>query len=253
MILRFHFILHALALACLWAGMVRAEEQTNSLLTGLPSTTIGGFVQSSIGEDGTVVIDVPIVDASSRGWYTSSRHENGNDNYLVGKEQWAVYRNFFIFQIPVFPDGRRIRHAQLLLYNPSAATSFLTDGFRSADKFEQYQLFPLDRTSPAALRASCDDASVAMPIFKDLRDGVPLSDPVQISAKDNGSMIVVPLNGRGVRMLNHHAGQEIALGGSLVSLSDDASTVEYLFAATSVYDAPLAATFLRLKLGPARP
>jgi hypothetical protein len=127
-ILRSRFTLHGLALVCLWAELLRAEEQTNSLLSGLNSATIGGFVQSAVAENGSDVIDVPIADTSSRGWYTRSRHENGNDNYLVGKEQWVVYRNFFIFQIPALPDGKKIRHAQLLLYNPSQAASFLTDG-----------------------------------------------------------------------------------------------------------------------------
>ena len=189
----------------------------------------------------TYVIATP--DRSSRGWYESAGlHVIDHDNYIAGLyvdegEPTAHFRSFFIFPLPTFAPGESITAISLVLYcrevDPVSATF---GGYDSPDPTETYELFAVDRTSIAALRAGGGGLT---DIFADLGDGTAYSIGTVMSPLSEGSDVVIPLNAAFLAYAAANLGNEIALGGAVTTLNlpnPDQTEVVFGYSGSGIYE-----------------
>ncbi|MGV3663715.1 MAG: choice-of-anchor D domain-containing protein [Prosthecobacter sp.] len=166
------------------------------------------------------------ITASDRGWYRSNgTHTPTNTNYLTGTGTTPPYlesRSFFIFTIPALSPGEMITGAELRLQNPAG-------GFNSADASEMLQIRPVT-TSVTTLAAGTGGTAA----FADLADGMGYGGPHMVTAADNGSYVVIPLNADFLAAAQAQAGTAFALGCSVSSLrTTPLTTGENIFNGTS--------------------
>jgi hypothetical protein len=135
------------------------------------------FTATPQGAAGVIIIPTP--DLASRGWYDfTGYHDSTNDNYVVGNAEDGPYRNFFVFALPVLQPGESISSIDLILYCPPGF------GYNSSDPTETYQLFTLENTTIAALRAGGDGLTN---IFADLGEGEAYNAGFLLSAGNAGT------------------------------------------------------------------
>lgn len=177
---------------------------------------------------------VPVPNQFSRGWYDDTGFHgldpSFTDNYYVGRED-EQFRNFFIFPLPLLAPGESISSVSLVLYCP-ANVAAVGRGYDSPDPTETYQLFSIDRTSIAALRAG---GTGLTGIFADLGDGISYSGGAVVSSANEGTDIVIPLNPAFLAYATANLGSEVVLGGAVTTLAPvNNFFVEGIFGHTSV-------------------
>ena len=160
------------------------------------------------------IIDIVADDAgqySSDGW-----HEVDNENYQTGEdtdEYRFASRSFFIFTIPTLTDP--LVSAQLLAYNP-------LNGYSSPDASETFQAADVS-TSLGDLDADHAPGSASgQAIWADL--GAASYGSVVVTANDDGSYVTVALGGTALTDIATAAGGQMAIGGSLTTLSGTSQT-----------------------------
>jgi hypothetical protein len=178
---------------------------------------------------------VPVADPFSRGWYDETGFHgldlSFTDNYFAGREG-EQYRNFFIFSLPMLAPGESIASVSLSLFCPSAYPEGAPRGYTSPDPTETYQLFSLDSTSIAALRAG---GTGQTGIFTDLGDGTPYSAGTVVAAASQGTDIVIPLNADFLAYATAHLGGDVSLGGAITTFAPvNLNLPEGVFAQTGV-------------------
>ena len=162
--------------------------------------------------------NIPTADPFSRGWYDGtgfhSRNLGFTDNYFAGCNG-EEFRNFFIFTLPVLAPGESISGVSLALYAPPSDGSD-PGGYHSPDPTETYQLFSIDGTSNAALRAG---GTGLTGIFADLGTGISYSAGTVMSPASRGTDVIIPLNAAFLAYAMTNLGGEISLGGAVTSLN----------------------------------
>lgn len=174
----------------------------------------------------SAVTSTQTITATDRGWYRSNgTHTPTNSNYLTGTGTTSPYlefRSFFIFTIPALAPGEIISGAELRLQNPAG-------GFNSADASEMLKISPVT-TGVASLAAGTGGTAA----FADLADGTAYGGPHMVSASDNESYVVIPLNAQFLAAAQAQAGTAFALGCSVSSLrATPLTTGENIFNGTS--------------------
>ncbi len=165
------------------------------------------------------------LNAIDSGWYSSGGfHESINENYVVGRRDVLDYNNFFAFDLSGI--GFTIKSAELRILNPANA-------YQSPSPIETFTLFEVS-TPVSTLKAG---GSSLKGIYTDLGSGVSYGSQT-ISARDNNSIIAIPLNAAGIMSLNRMRGKIYAVGGSITTLfgsepqtifgSTDASSIRQL-------------------------
>lgn len=152
-----------------------------------------------------------------RGWYDSSGyHDPANDNYYAGQETVAatnLYRNWFVFNAPL--STGTLVSAELILKDY---------GVGSPDGEETYVLHQVTN-SIATLRAG---GSGLKAVYEDLGDGR-VYGVRHIFTNEAQEMAIIPLNISFLNDLAAAGGGQIALGGSLASLTATNTHDQYLF------------------------
>lgn len=175
---------------------------------------------------------------ADRGWYgEDGNHSPSNENYLTGfsLSSGMELRSFFIFTLPDLAPGETILSGELHLANP-------VNGYNSPDATETLEFHEV--TTPLDELA---DGTGGVGSFADLGDGTRFGGPKTVSSADNGTTIVVPLNASFTSFANSQAGNDIALGGVITTLSRaGASENIFGFSGSGV-------TRLFLKTGPTPP
>lgn len=161
---------------------------------------------------------IPTADPFSRGWYDGTGFHSPapsyNDNYFAGCNG-EEFRNFFIFTLPVLAPGESISGVSLALYAPPSDGSDI-GGYNSPDPTETYQLFSIDGTSNAALRAG---GTGLTGIFADLGTGISYSAGTVMSPASRGTDVIIPLNAAFLAYAMTNLGGEVSLGGAVTSLN----------------------------------
>jgi len=163
------------------------------------------------------------VEAENRGWYTDfGLHLSGNPSYYIGDDGEALYRNFFVFEIPVFSET--VTGATLKLWNPP-------NGFFSQDPSETYELFAVS----TPIEDLVSDQFSATDIYENLGSGLSFGS-ITLSDSDNDNFVVLTLNATFLSALNAAQGMQLAIGGALTTLTpgDDAGA----FIGTESEDTP---------------
>ncbi|MCX6879153.1 MAG: choice-of-anchor D domain-containing protein, partial [Verrucomicrobia bacterium] len=166
------------------------------------------IVLSGIGTN--TVASTYTLSATYRGWYNQvGAHTVGNLNYSTGFSTSSMeeFRSFFIFALPTLAAGETVVSAELRLANPS-------NGFVSPDPTETLQIHQV--VTPIS---SLSAGTGGLAAFADLADGPVLGGPKTVSAADNGTTVVVPMNGAFNAMASQMSGTSIALGGAIATLS----------------------------------
>lgn len=165
---------------------------------------------------------VRVVNATDRGWYLSNgTHTTSNLNYRTGfdTEYGLEARSFFVFAVPTLGVNESVVAAELRLWNPS-------NGFFSEDASETFEVHHV-ATSPTAFI----DGTAGVAGFTDLLDGPLLAGPKAVSASDNASTVVIPLNSAALAEIESKAGGQVAFGGSLTTLA--ANQLQHIFGYTT--------------------
>lgn len=152
------------------------------------------------------------LEAENRGWYDDAgEHFSSNLSYFIGDDGEFLYRNFFVFDIPVLSET--VTGATLKLWNPPG-------GFFSNDPSETYELFAVS----TPIEDLVSDQFSATDIYEDLGSGLSFGS-INLSDSDNGSFVVITLNANFLSALNAAQGGKLAIGGALTTLTpgDDAS------------------------------
>lgn len=163
------------------------------------------------------------ITADDRGWYQQTgTHTPTNLNFLTGFSSTSNVesRSFYVFPIPALAPGETILSAELRLQNP-------TNGFTSPDASETLQF--QDVTTPIS---SLVGGTGGVAAFTDLGNGTVFGSR-SVSAADNGTTVVVPLNAAFVSTATAAAGGQLAVGGQLTTLTRTAGVGEFVFGFTS--------------------
>lgn len=155
-----------------------------------------------------------------RGWYQSTGlHTPGNSNYLTGSFLALQYHSFFIFDLAGF-SGQAYDSATLRFYMP-------VDGVGLAEPTRMFELY--DVITPAVDLMSGAGGVAA---FQDLGSGVLLGATV-ISESDEGTLVDVALNAKGVLALNQALNGDglFVVGGRLAV---PPGSEEFIFALTNL-------------------
>ena len=168
------------------------------------------------GTANAAIIDIVADDA---GWFGSDGwHMQDNENYQTGEdtdEGILAGRSFFIFTIPTLTDT--LLSAQLLAYNPDS-------GYASPDASETFQASdvstPVAQLDPAGGYAPGSTAGQA--IYADL-GGASYGSTV-VTPNDDASYVTVALGGTALADIAGAAGAQMAIGGSLITLSGTSQT-----------------------------
>jgi hypothetical protein len=168
------------------------------------------------------------LNATDRGWYDNTGfHDPANGNYFAGENANKLYRNFFVFNIPVLTEP--VLEAKLRVYSYRVG---------SPSGGEPYELRAVS-TPIATLVAG---GSGLTGIYNDLGDGG-LYGGRTVLVSEASQFITIPLNAALIAALP--SGGQIALGGQLTSLVPGGND-EYLFAGSGD---TLSDSQLVLKLG----
>ena len=159
------------------------------------------------------------IDATDRGHYEDDGdHDSANTNYIVGEVPTGSvqYHNFFVFDLSSVSGT--ITSAELRLLNPPG-------GFASSDATETYEVFDVS-TSSGTLTGG---GAGLVAVYADLAGGTMYASQV-VSAADNGTTIVIPLNAAALSDLNAASGL-FAFGGVLTTTVVGGAN-EFLFGLT---------------------
>ena len=158
-----------------------------------------------------------VINSANRGWYNNlGTHTAGNMNYFVGDDGTDLYRNFFVFNLPVLSS--QLADAELLL---NSYTNVSPSGF------ETYQLYDVTNS----ITVLTNTASGATSVYADLGSGVVYGGR-NVYVSESGFIASIPLNGSFVGAAQANSGGSIALGGALTSLNP-VPTTENLFSYSS--------------------
>lgn len=191
--------------------------------------------------------EISVQDMTARGWVSAAgnREAGSAGNYLVGYAGGSHhYRNFFIFDLSGIPEHETIVAASMVIFNTDYQIPGI-GGYQSADSFETYQLFRVDRVSLTGLRQTFSDDIDA---FADLADGDALSAPMSFSSTTNGIEVHIPLNATFVAYAQSQIGGEIAFGGAVMTLAEGESVYATLFSGSDLL--PESATRLIIQTSP---
>ena len=160
------------------------------------------------------VLDVPIsqntitLNAVASGWYDSAGyHDPGNSNYIAGAivndatHSMSLYRNFFVFNAPVFSGSITVNSAELILNDYTVSSS---------QAQASYVLSGV--TTP--IYALEGGGSGLPDIYSDLGDG-PVYGVRAISTNETSQRAIIPLNPAFLSGLAAASGGQIALGGAI--------------------------------------
>jgi len=154
------------------------------------------------------------LEAVDSGFYTwEGSHSAGSTNYVVGDTAASgvnELRNFFVFDLSSVSGT--VAFAALQIYNPSETVD-PGNGFNSPDPFETYVVNEVT-TDIGTLTAG---GTGLVSIFDDLGDGLGYGS-VDVDAGDNGTSILIPLNGDAVDAINLAVGGSWAVGGAVTTL-----------------------------------
>jgi autotransporter-associated beta strand protein len=155
-----------------------------------------------------------VIASSDRGWYSSAGvHTAGNYDYFVGDNGAALYRNYFVFNLPAISS--QLVDAELLV------NSYVSS---SSNSFETYQLYDVTN----AISALTNGQSSATGIYADLGSGTVYGGR-DVYMSESDYIAGIPLNHSFITAAQANSGGRIALGGALTSLSP-VFNPEYLFA-----------------------
>ena len=190
-----------------------------SITTLFPTNTHTQYLFGySLGAPGDVQLRLTfgtnvVINSANRGWYNNlGNHIASNPDYLVGDDSVNLYRNFFVFNLPV-------------LSGQLAAAELLVNSYTdvSPTGFETYQLYDVTNS----ITVLTNNASVATNVYADLGSGVVYGGR-NIYVSESGLISSIPLYGSFLGAALANSGGRIALGGALISLNP-APTTEYLF------------------------
>ncbi|MCH7751227.1 MAG: DVUA0089 family protein [Planctomycetes bacterium] len=155
--------------------------------------------------------------AIDSGWWDSNgSHSSSNENYIVGLiGPTREFHNFFVFDLSSVSGT--VVSAELGLFNQLIS-------YVSVDPNETYSVFDVS-TPISTLRAGGFGQTA---IFDDLGTGVELGSQV-ISSGDVGQIIATSLNADGLAYLSANIGGQVALGGTLTSISGTSTQVVFGF------------------------
>jgi putative intracellular protease/amidase len=166
--------------------------------------------------------DCPLVfPAADAGWYNAANfHDPENINYIVGYHAAGPteLRNFFVFDLPEF--GGLVAGAQLRIF---------TFTINTAQSTETYELRHVATPIETLIAGAGPELTN---VFNDLGDGAVYANRVITNSEANG-YITIPLNSNALAAINASAGQRLALGGRVTSLSAAPGVDEKLFAFSS--------------------
>ncbi|MGH9721631.1 MAG: hypothetical protein ACRD8O_15595 [Bryobacteraceae bacterium] len=130
-------------------------------------------------------------------------------------------RNYFVFDLSSISGV--ITAAQLQLDMPAPSGQLPVGGYDSPQATETFQVNEVTSTIAQVL-----DPFANVAVYTDLGDGTALGSVV-LNPASEGTLVVIPLNGSALALLNNQAGGQIALGGSVTTLAKAASN-ELVFA-----------------------
>jgi len=202
-------------------GTIATLAPTNShhqFLFAYSSSTVPGDVQLRVSFGTSLMV----TNATSRGWYDSTgMHTAVNLNYIAGidtNSSRSAFRNYFVFNLPVLFLSGQLVNAELWVNSYSNA---------SPSGLNTYQLH--DVTTPIATLTN--NASGATNTYADLGTGA-LYGGRDVYVSEAGLRLGIPLNQTFLGAAQTNSGGQIALGGSVASLTP-ASSEEFLFAFSS--------------------
>src|SRR4029079_6274681 len=132
------------------------------------------------------------------GWYNATgSHTPTNTNYLTGQFNSVDERSFFVFDLATVTGN--IVGAELRLANPSS-------GYSSPDPTETLAMW--DVTTPIATLTAGGSGLTA--IYNDLGTGTQFGLR-SVSAADNNTTVIIPLNPAAVTALNAQRGSQFAI------------------------------------------
>ena len=154
-----------------------------------------------------------VINSADRGWYDESgNHSAANLNYFVGDDGADLYRDFFVFNLPVLSS--QVVDAELLV------NSYINVGPAGV---ETYQLYDVTNS----ITVLTNNATGATNVYADLGSGVVYGGR-NVYVSESGMIASIPLNGSFVTAAQANSSGRIALGGALTSLNP-APTLEDLF------------------------
>lgn len=160
-----------------------------------------------------------ILNAVDQGWYDNTGYHNpDNPNYYAGQSASAtnLYRNWYVFNVPVFTNS--IIHAELLIncYNNSSPHG------------QETYLVRKVTTSVATLEAG---GSGLVGIYNDLGTGAVYSVR-SIATNEARQKAIIPLNLTFMNDATAASGSQMALGGSIATLDAINNHNQYLFSSS---------------------
>ena len=178
----------------------------------------------------TPIIDGLTLNAIDSGWITAEGlHTTTNNNYIVGQSVVPIFppppppvpltefRDYFTFSLPSATPT--IVGAELRLFNPV--------GYNSPDTNETYSLFDVASFTAADLDVNrTSENQTGKDIHTDLGNGTVYGTRV-VSAADNNTTVVIPLNSNGLAALNAAIGSTISFGGALTTLAGTATQLMF--------------------------
>ena len=153
--------------------------------------------------------------ATDSGWYSASGfHDPDNNNYFAGysASSAAEFRNWFVFDLPVFTA-------------PVASATLRLATFDA--RFSSNAIFELHHVS-TSLAMLTNGGSGLTNIFGDLGDGAVFGTGV-VSGGQGNSFISIPLNSNALATISSSFGQRFAIGGRLASLLPGSTNDHTLF------------------------
>jgi hypothetical protein len=159
-----------------------------------------------------------VLQATSTGWYDNSGYHRGDlPNYIAAvctvklcQTQLAAYHDYFVFDLSSVAGP--ITSAQLSLYNPGNPPGY--KGAASAVYTNYDVLIDIPDLVSEELGAGS--------IYADLGSGVVYAS-TKVSAANNGTQVLINLNGNAVASLNAAGGGQWAVGGAISSVPEPAA------------------------------
>jgi hypothetical protein len=198
----------------------RDQKLEDSMKTQLPKL----LVASVLACQAPIANAQIVINAFDQGFYDETGfHLAANLNHLTGLGTGPTleYRGWFAFNLP--GGTPQVASASLRVYNPISPPNS-GNGYISPDPTETLQL--RDVTTPTVQLTAGGTGQTA--VFDDLGTGVDFGSRV-FSSADNGTYALVPLTSSAVAAINAGIGGQIALGGSLSSISGTAEQVIFGF------------------------
>jgi hypothetical protein len=183
-----------------------------ALAHGAPTGYMFGFTPWGVQQ--LILNGTTTISADFTGWWDASgAHSATNTNYIAGNCCDTNYNNFFVFSLA--SNLPSITSAALSIGNPF-------DGYSSANSTELLQFW--DVTTPVSTLTSAGAGLTG--VHADLGSGVFFGSR-SVSATDNGSQVLIPLNSAAIAALNSRlnaGGGTFAFGGSLSTIPEPSTT-----------------------------